>query len=126
MRNTNSLRDEIHLQHQELTQQSFSKKLEYFWGYYKIHTVVIVFLACMFGSILHSMMTQKETVLSIAYINAFPNIEDDIFIKDFESYLGLNLKKQQVILDSTYYIDDESTSPYADRKSTRLNSSHTS
>ena len=113
MRNTNSLRDEIHLQHQKLASQSFSKKWEYFWDYYKIHIIVTVFLACMFGSILHSIMTQKETVLSIAYINAFPNIEDEIFIEDFESYLGLNLKKQQVVLDSTYYIDDESTSPYA-------------
>lgn len=113
MRNTNSLRDEIHLQHQKLNDQPFSKKMEYFWHYYKVHIIVTVFLAFMFGSILHTMITQKETVLSIAYINAFPNIDDEIFIDDFETYLGLNLKKQQVILDSTYYIDDESTSPYA-------------
>lgn len=113
MHNTNSLRDEIHLQYKKLNNQPFSKKLEYFWDYYKVHTIIIVFLACMFGSILHSIITQKETVLSIAYINAFPNIEDEVFIEDFEIYLGLNLKKQQVVLDSTYYIDDTSTSPYA-------------
>lgn len=113
MRNTNSLRDEINLQHQKLDNQPFSKKLEYFWDYYKVHTIVIVFLACMFGSILHSIMTQKETVLSIAYINAFPNVDDEIFIEDFEAHLGLNPKKQQVVLDSTYYIDDKSSSPYA-------------
>ena len=113
MRNTNSLRDEVHLQYEKLSDQPFSKKLEYFWGYYKVHAIIIVVLACMFGNILHSVMSQKETVLSIAYINAFPNIEDEIFIDDFETYLGLNPKKQQVILDSTYYIDDTSTSPYA-------------
>lgn len=113
MRNTNSLRDEIHLQRQKLIDQPFSKKIEYFWYYYKIHTIIIVLLACMFGSILHSIVTKKETVLSIAYINAFPNVDDEIFIEDFESFLGLNPKNQQVILDSTYYIDDESTSPYA-------------
>lgn len=73
----------------------------------------MVLTACMFGSILHSILSQKETVLSIAYINAFPNVEDEVFIKDFELYLGLNQKKQQVILDSGYYIDDSSTSPYA-------------
>lgn len=113
MRNTNSLRDEIRLEQQKLDNQPFSKKLEYFWYYYKVHTIIIVLLACMFGSILHSTITQKETVLSIAYINAFPNVEDEIFIEDFETYLGLNLEKQQVILDSTYYIEDESSSPYA-------------
>lgn len=113
MRNTNSLRDEIRLEHEKLNDQPFSKKFEYFWDYYKVHTIVIVFLACMFGSILHTIMTQKETVLSIAYINAFPNVDDEVFIDEFETHLGLNPKKQQVILDSTYYIDDESTSPYA-------------
>lgn len=113
MRNTNSLRDEIHMNHQKLSDQPFSKKWEYFWDYYKMHTIVIVFLACMFGSILHTIVTRKEIVLSIAYINAFPNIEDEVFIEDFENYLGLNLKKQQVLLDSTYYIEDKSTSPYA-------------
>lgn len=113
MRNTNSLRDEIHIQHQKLSDQPFSKKMEYFWDYYKVHVIITVFLALMFGSILHTIITQKETVLSIAYINAFPNIEDEVFIEDFESYLGINPKKQQVILDSTYYIDDTSTSPYA-------------
>lgn len=113
MHNTNSLRDEIHQQYKKLEDQPFSKKMEYFWDYYKIHTIIVVLLACMFGSILHSIITKKETVLSIAYVNAFPNIEDEIFIDDFESYLGLNPKKQQVLLDSTYYIDDESTSPYA-------------
>ena len=113
MRNTNSLRDEIRLEQEKLSNQPFSKKLEYYWDYYKIHAIVIVFLACMFGSILHTIITQKETILSIAYINAFPNVEDEIFIEDFETHLQLNRKKQQVILDSSYYIDDTSTSPYA-------------
>ena len=113
MRDTNSLRDEIRLEQNKLKDQPFSKKLEYFWYYYKIHIIIIVLLACMFGSILDSILSQKETVLSIAYINAFPNVEDEEFIQDFEIYLGLNQKKQQVILDSTYYIDETSTSPYA-------------
>lgn len=113
MQHTNSLRDEIRIQHQKLDDQPFSKKMEYYWHYYKVHAIVIVLLALMFGSILHSIITQKETVLSIAYINAFPNVDDETFIDDFENDLDLNPKKQQVMLDSTYYIDDDSTSPYA-------------
>ena len=113
MRDTNSLRDEIRLEQNKLKDQPFSKKMEYFWYYYKIHIIIIVLLACMFGSILDGILSQKETVLSIAYINAFPNVEDEEFIQEFEIYLGLNQKKQQVILDSTYYIDETSASPYA-------------
>ena len=120
MRNTNSLRDEIRLEHQKLNNQPFSKKFEYYWHYYKVHTIVTVFLACMFGSILHPMLNRKETVLSIAYINAFPNIEDEVLIEDFETHLNLNPKKQQVLLDSTYYIDNSSTSPYAETYSQKF------
>lgn len=114
MQNTNSLRDEIRLQHDKLKDQPFSKKLDYFWDYYKIHCIVVLFSAFLFGSILHGILSQKETVLSIAFINAFPNVEDEILMEDFENWLGLNTKKQQVLLDSSYYIDDTSTSPYAD------------
>lgn len=113
MRNTDSLRDEIRLQHEKLSNEPFSKKLEYFWDYYKVHVMITVFLAFLFGSILHAIVSQKETVLSIALINSFPNIEDELLMEDFENYLELNHKKQQVLIDSTYYIDDESSSPYA-------------
>ena len=113
MRNTNCLKDEIRLEQDKLKEQPFSKKIEYFWYYYKIHVIIIVLSACMFGNILHSVLSKKETVLSIAYINAFPNIDDEVFIEDFEIYLDLNPQKQQVLLDSSYYIDETSTSPYA-------------
>ena len=106
MRNTNSLRNENH-------ELSFSGKLEYFWQKYKIHIMVTVFLACFFGSLLHPVIHQKETVLSIAFINAFPNVEDEVMVHDFERHLQLNSERQQVLLDSAYYIDNTSSSPYA-------------
>lgn len=114
MQNTNSLRDEIRLQHDKLKDQPFSQKLDYFWDYYKVHCIIVFLSACLFGSILHGILSQKETVLSIALINAFPNVEDEILMADFENWLGLNTSKQQVLLDSSYYINDDSTSPYAD------------
>ena len=110
MRNTNSLRNENH-------ELSFFGKLEHFWQKYKIHTMVTVFLAFLFGSLLHPVIHQKETVLSIAFINAFPNVENEVIIRDFERHLQLNSERQQVLLDSTYYIDNTSTSPYAENYS---------
>ena len=67
----------------------------------------------MFGSILHGILNQKETLLSIALINAFPSVEDEVLMFDFESWSGLDSDKKQVLLDSSYYINDDSTSPYA-------------
>ena len=113
MFNTNSFRDETNFQDQPRSNLTFSQKTEYYWQKYKLHIIVVLFLACLFGSLLHPVIHQKETILSIAYINAFPNVADEIIINDFETYLQLNCEKQQVLLDTTYYIDNNSSSPYA-------------
>lgn len=113
MQNTNSMRDEIRQQHAKLKNQPLSKRLDYFWEYYKIHTILVVLTALVLGSVFHAMLTHKQTVLSAAYINAFPNVADDVFMEDFSRFLGINEKKQETILDSTYYINEESASPYA-------------
>lgn len=120
MRNTNHLRNEMPLGKQSLNDLSHSEKMEYYWQKYKIHIVITVLLACFFGSILHPFLHRKETVLSIAYINAFPNVEDQVIIADFERHLQLNQKRQQVLLDSTYYIDITSDSPYAENFSQKF------
>ena len=98
MQDTNSLQDEIRVSQKQVKNLPWSKRLEYYWGYYKYHFIIILLLALLFGNVLHGILTRRETVLSIAYINAFPNIKDDIFIEDFEKYLNLNLKKQEVRL----------------------------
>lgn len=113
MQDTNSLQDEIRVSRSQIRHLPFSKKAEYYWGYYKYHGLIILVLAIALGNIIHSTLTKKETMLSIAYINAFPNIEDEIFIEGFEKYLALNPKKQEVLLDSGYYLNDGSASPYA-------------
>ena len=113
MKDTNSLHDEVRLQYKKLATEPFSKKIEYFWYYHKVQIMITVLAAFMFSSILHSVITHKETVLSIALVNAFPNIEDELLMDDLEDYLELNDKKQQVLIDSTYYIDEDSSSPYA-------------
>lgn len=113
MFNPNSFRDETNFQDQPRSNLTFSQRAEYYWQKYKLHIIVTVLLACLFGSLLHPVIHQKETILSIAYINAFPNVTDEVIINDFETYLQLNCEKQQVLLDSTYYIDNDSSSPYA-------------
>ena len=117
MRNTSSLQNEIPFQNQQTDETLLSSKMDSFWQRYKAHIMITVLLACLFGSLLHPVIHQKEIVLSLAYLNAFPNVEDEVIINDFENYLQLNCEKQQVLLDSTYYIDNNSISPYAENYS---------
>lgn len=122
MTNPNDLRDEMSFEKQQIGNLSLAEKMEFYWQKYKVHIVVTVLLACLFGSILHPVIHQKETVLSIAYINAFPNVEDQVIVEDLEKHLQLNTQKQQVLLDSTYYIDNTSDSPYAENYSQKFSS----
>ncbi|MGN0306276.1 MAG: hypothetical protein ACI4D2_09015 [Lachnospiraceae bacterium] len=112
MSNTNSTRDYNRLRQQKQRLRPLKKKWEYYWDYYKIPAIIILLSACMLGSIFHTLLTQKEVVLSVAYINAFPNINDAQFMEGFNRYLGINSKKQDTLLDSTYYINEDSDSPY--------------
>ena len=86
MTNHNNLRDEMSFEKQQISELSFAEKMEFYWQKYKVHIIVTVLLACLFGSILHPVIHQKETVLSIAYINAFPNVEDQVIIDELEKY----------------------------------------
>ena len=113
MHNSDSLRNESSLEKTSLKDLSLSEKMEYYWQKYKLHIIITVLLACFFGSILRPVIHQKETVLSIACINAFPNVEDQAIIDDLDKHMQLNPKRQQILLDSTYYIDTTSNSPYA-------------
>ena len=112
MSNNNSIRDEIRLQRQKLKGQPLRKKWEYYWSYYRVPVIILVLAACVLGSLFHSLLTRKETVLSVAYINAFPNIDDSHFMEGFNQYLNLNTKKQETCLDSSFYLSEGSDSPY--------------
>ena len=83
-----------------------------FWNRYKVHTTIIVISSCIMGCSLHELLEKKETILSAAYINAFPNADDETLMDDFESYLGINTKRKQAVLDSSYYIDESYHSSY--------------
>ncbi len=112
MSNSDSIRDEIRLQREKLKEAPFRKKWEYYWGYYKVPAIIILLTACIVGSILHTALTQKETVLSVAYINAFPNVTDEEFMSGFNSFLGIDTKKQDTLLDSSFYLNENADNPY--------------
>lgn len=97
-------------------------KWNYFWNRYKIHATIIVVSACIVGCFLHELLAQKETILSAAYINAFPNADDEILMDDFESYLNIDTTRKQAVLDSSYYIDESYNSSYAETYAQKFSS----
>ena len=41
MQDTNSLQDEIRVSQKQVKNLPWSKRLEYYWGYYKYHFIII-------------------------------------------------------------------------------------
>lgn len=62
------------------------------------------------GSIAHDIITKKDVVLQVAYINGFPNVENVEFMADFSRTLGIDEKKEETLLDTSLYISSDSSS----------------
>ena len=64
----------------------------------------------------------KNTSEQTGKQHGYNNVEDQVIVDELEKHLQLNPKKQQVLLDSTYYIDNTSDSPYAENYSQKFSS----
>lgn len=60
----------------------FSKKIEFFWEYYKIHTLIVLVLVIGVGYFIHHLVTAKDTVLSGMFLNAY-SLNDEVNVNDW-------------------------------------------
>lgn len=111
----NSVNDEIREQHQKLKGKSFQEKWAYFWEYYKIHTIVIVCVAVAAISMIHTIVTQKDSALSVALVNTFLKDEVDAqeLAADFSSYAQVDTEEYEVVIDPDMYVDYEGQDQYS-------------
>lgn len=117
----NSVNDEIKEQHQKiLAQEGFKGRLRYFFYYYKWH--VLIFLAVFIFAVtfIYGRVTQKDTVLQVIMVNGFPNVEGEAIMADFEKHITMDPKKEQILLDSSFYIDMDSNTMFDEQASEKL------
>ncbi len=107
----NSVQDEIREQQMKvLESQGFKGRMEYFFHYYKWYVLVAALVLFIGGSMIYDIATKKEMVMQAIYINAFPNVENDTFMADFEKTIEINPKKEETSLITDIYINmDEYT-----------------
>ncbi len=107
----NSVQDEIREQQMKvLASQGLKGRLEYFFYYYKWYTLVALLILFIGGSMIYDIATKKDTVMQAIYINAFPNVENDTFMANFEKTIEINSKKEETSLITDIYINmDEYT-----------------
>lgn len=90
------------------TSMTKKERFRYFADYYLGKIIIIIIVAAVVGSILHTMLTPKpETQLSVAIVNDIENtaLYDELQVR-FHEVIGLDEEKQQTVFDTEYYFND--------------------
>ena len=96
-----AVRDEIRQQREKLKGQGFKAHWDYFWEYYKIHTIVAVIALFFVVTLVRDMLNQKPYALYAMFINN-QGIETQNFLQDgFAEYAGIDRKNETVLVDTT-------------------------
>ncbi len=109
-----ALHDEIKEQQQKMKDKSFKEKLGYFWEYYRVHTIVGLFVAIVLIWILHDVLTAKPYAVYATLINDQLPEAAEIWQQDFARYAEVDTKKEEVYLDATTRLNLANTSSSSD------------
>lgn len=111
----NSVNDEIREQQRKLKGKPFKEKWAYFWEYYKVTTLVTVCVAIALISLIHTVVSAKDSALDVALVNAF--LKDDIdsqeMAEDFAAYAQVDTEEYEVVIDPDLYVDYNGQDEYS-------------
>lgn len=96
--------DEFREERDAIKQKSLKERLQYFFDYYKWHTVAVVVLVAAAVSLIHSMATRKEWAFYGAFVNAYQTPQYDEFREDFAERADIDLEKYEVLFDTDMFI----------------------
>lgn len=112
--------DEFREERESMKQKSFKEKFQYFLDYYKWHVIGGVILTVCIISLLNTILNRKECAFYGAFINAYQTPGYETFREDFATRAGIDLEKNDVLLDTDYYITDSARDQATVNASQRL------
>ena len=65
-----TLREDTKAEWDKMKDRPFKEKLDYFWEYYKIHTIAAVIAVIAVICIVHSLVTSKKYALFVAVVDS--------------------------------------------------------
>lgn len=105
-----AIHDEIREQQKKLKGKSFKEKLGYFWDYYKIHTIVILFITVFAGTFIYDVATAKEEAFSATLLNAYGGERQNDFQNDFAGFAGIDTEIYDCFIDANSALNLDSYS----------------
>ncbi len=103
-----AMKDEVKEQQQKLKGKTAREKLEYFWDYYKVHTIVALFVVFTAGIFIKDMISSKDTAFSAVVLNSYGFETQEDFQADFSAYAGIDTNAYHCLIDATSTLSLES------------------
>ena len=96
-----AVRDEIRQQRQKLKGQGFKAHWDYFWEYYKIHTIVAVVAIILVVTLIRDIANRKPYALYSLFVNN-QGMETQLLLQDgFAEYAGIDTTAENVLVDTS-------------------------
>lgn len=92
--------DEIREQQMKTKDMSAKGKWEYFWDYYKVHTIVIILVLVFGGALIHDIVSAKDYCFSAVMMNA-TLLSADAMGDSFAEYAQLDTETYQCFIDTS-------------------------
>ena len=107
-----AMRDEVREQQNKLKGKTFKEKLNYFWDYYKVHTIASVFAIIVISVFVKDIVTNKDNAFSAVILNSYAHDTQEGFQADFAAYAGIDTDTYSCLIDTSATFSVGSMSQY--------------
>ena len=107
-----AMRDEVREQQNKLKGKTFKEKLNYFWDYYKVHTIASVFAIIIISVFVKDIVTNKDNAFSAVILNSYAHDTQEGFQADFAAYAGIDTDTYSCLIDTSATFSVGSMSQY--------------
>lgn len=98
--------DEFKEERATLKNATFKEKLSYFWDYYKWHVIITVCAVAFIGSLVHQMVTAKDSAFYAVLLNTSPMTTEDTYSQEFAEYAEIDTKEYNIFFDTSLYYNE--------------------
>lgn len=97
------LMDEFKEERESLKNADFKTKWNYFWDYYKLHTIIGAAILIFLVTMTYSVVTSKDYAFFAAMVNSTAVVPEDIsaFKEDYMAYAQIDPSEYEVQIDNT-------------------------
>lgn len=98
--------DEFEEERNSIKSAPLNKRVEYFWNYYKWHTITAIVAIIVAVTLVHDLNAVKEVAFEAVFVNTYATSESvELVESGFAEYIQVDTDSQDVILDADYYLD---------------------